>query len=320
MNELKIEAENKAAAPRKPLKKRKHGLMQGPQAMFFVAVFMFVPFLIGIVWDLFGKFATISLMFRDQYGTGFGFYWISWAFRELFTTSSHVFISLTVAGKVVALNLFIFTPLQFVMGFFFSRKMPFERALRTIFFLPSIISQIVTVAIFQLMFDNSFGPLLEFAKLFTGGELPLEGLLYNKDTAFTMILIYMAWVGLGGPVIILTATLNKVPEELYEASRLEGISMWGEFIYIAVPMSSQMLSVYFLNNMLSGFSIYTEILLLTDPAQSNVYSFAYLITQGSIAGQYYRSASIGFICTIIAIPVVAIVRWAADRFLPDTSV
>ena len=85
-------------------------------------------------------------------------------------------------------------------------------------------------------------------------------------------------------------------------------------------MSCQMLSVFFLGNMLSGFSIYTEILLLTDPAQSNVYSFAYLITQGSIAGQYYRSASIGFICTVIAIPVVAIVRWAADRFLPDTSV
>ena len=320
MEEMKTRGEKTAAVSAKKFKKKKFALTQGPQAKFFVAVFMFVPFLIGIVWDIFGKFATISLMFRDQYGTGFGFYWISWAFRELFSTESHVFVSLTVGAKVVAMNLFIFTPLQFVMAFFFSRKMPFERVLRTIFFLPTIISQIVTVAIFQLMFDNSFGPLLDVARLFTGGELPLEGLLYNQDTAFTMILIYMAWVGLGAPVIILTATLNKVPDELYEASRLEGISMWGEFIYIAVPMSSQMLSVYFLNNMLSGFSIYTEILLLTDPTQSNVYSFAYLITQGSIAGQYYRSASIGFICTIIAIPVVAVIRWAADRFLPDTSV
>ena len=301
-------------------RKKKNNLMNGWQAKIFIVVFMFIPVLIGIVWDLISKIGTFTMMFRDKYGTGFGTYWIEWAFKEFTTKGSQTNVAIGVGLKQIAVNMFIFTPLQFVMGFFFSRKIPLHKTMRTIFYLPTIMSSIATASIFQLMFDNSFGPLLPFVELITGKSLPLEGILYNKDTTLTMIFIYQAWTGLGGPVIILTATLNKVPQELYEASRLEGIGLWGEFFYIAVPMSCQMLSVYVLGNLLSGFSMYTEILLLTDPAQSNVWSFSYLITENSLNGRYYHAAGLGFVCSMIAIPIVAIVRWAADKFLPDTSV
>ena len=298
-------------------KKSKSPIQRG--STIFLICMLSVTILHGIVYDLISKFATISMMFKDRYGTGFGFYWIEWTFQQLFIPNSAVRVSMGVMFKLIAMNLFIWVPIQFIMAFFFGRKMPFEKTLRTIFYLPALIGEIVKVSVFQFMFDSSFGPLLPMVQAVIG-EIPLEGVLYNKDTAFFFIMLYSTWVGLGIPTIVLTATVNKIPPELWEAARLDGITMWKELIYIVVPMCSPMLSVFFLNSLLSGFNIYTEIKLLTDPAQSNIYSFGYLIVTASMSGQYYMAAGIGFLCTIIAIPVTALVRWASDRFLPDVSV
>lgn len=298
-------------------KKRKNPMQRG--ATTFLICMLFMTVLHGIVYDLITKFATISMMFRDRYGSGFGFYWIKWSFQQLFIPGSGTRAAMGLNFKLIGMNLFFWVPIQFTMAFFFGRKVPFEKGIRTIFYFPAIIGEIVEVSVFQFMFDSAFGPLLPIVEAVIG-EIPLEGVLYNKDTAFFFLMMFSTWCGLGIPTIVLTATVNKIPPELWEAARMDGITMWKELIYIVVPMCSPMLSIFFLNSLLSGFGYYTEIKLLTDPSQSNVYSFGYMIVTASRSGEYYMASGLGFICTIIAIPVTAIVRWASDRFLPDVSV
>ena len=285
----------------------------------FLIIMMAVPVLYGIVYNLYLKFATIRLMFSDKYGTGFGFYWVSWAIREAFTPNSPTIIALKNAFAIMIVFNGLGIPLQIVIAYFFFKKAPMTNLFRTLFYIPSLFSAVILSLVFGFMFDNTIGPITMLLRNL-GVEIPLEGLFFAPDTAMPMIFVYIFWYTVGNAAFMITVAMLKIPESITEAARIEGISNFKELIYICVPMVSPVLSVMILTNVTLGFSIYAEVLLLTDPGQSHVYTVAYLINESAKQGKYFESAGRGFVFTVVAIPLVVFVRWFFGKFLPDVSV
>ena len=300
-----------------PVKRRKKHRKSWKEIVFIICM-MAVPVLIGVVYDMYIKVETIRLMFSDKYGTGFGFYWIEWALKEAVTPGSQTFIAIKNVFSIIIVFNGLGVPLHIVIAYFFFKKAPFTNLFRTLFYIPALFSPVVMSLAFGFMFDNTIGPITPMLRTL-GFQIPLEGLFFSPDTAMPMIYVYIFWHTLGNSSFMVTVAMLKVPDSITEAARLEGISNFKELIYICVPMISPVLSVIFLTNVTIGFSLYAEILLLTDPGQSHVYTVAYLITEAAKNGKYFESAGRGFVFTVLAIPLVVLTRWAFGKFLPDVS-
>lgn len=284
----------------------------------FLFCMMLIPFLQGVGLDFFLKFETIRLMFTDQTGTQFGFYWIGRAFSDLARVDSGLTIAIINIFIVMIVMNFIVLPLQLVMSYFFWKKIPMTKFFRLFYYVPTMLSAVVTSLVFGMMFDNSFGPVTGVLRQM-GFHLPLEGLLFNKGTALPLILVYTVWLNLGASTILVTAAMLRIPAEIPEAMRLDGASNFIEFIRIVVPMISPMISVIFVGNLAAGTGLYSEILLLTDPNQSSVFTASWLMTTGAMNRRYSEVAGLGFIFSMIMIPLILVFRKLFDVVLPDVS-
>lgn len=315
---VKEKSVGRLALPNRPPKKRLiERIKKNRQKIIFYAGMMAIPIFFGIFFDIYLKLQTFSFMFRDESQLHFGTYYIQWAFKELFTYQSDMQDALKYFFLIfLVFNCCMF--IQAIMSYFFSKKIPCTMFFRILYYAPNLLSGVITTLVFGVMMDTTFGPFAHILQQL-GVTIPLEGLMYSSKTAFGTLMFYEIWISFGVSTLIYTAAINKIPQELFEAGRIDGAGMWSEIIHIVFPMISPILSVGFLQNTTAGFNVYSEILLLTDPSQSGLYTVAYMINEGAKARKYCNAAAQGFVFTLIAIPIITGMRKAFDKFLPDVS-
>lgn len=284
----------------------------------FLILMMFIPFLDGVVYDLYLKASTIKMMFSDKYGTGFGFYWIQQAFQELTWSGSPMIISIKNLFLIMIIFNAIGLPLNILMSFFFYKNVPYTKTLRTIYYLPNLVGAVIITLLFRTMIDVNLGPIgALFQRM--GMDIPLEGLLFSPDTAFTTVMCYEFWWTAGAATLLPTASMLKIPESIQDAMRIDGVPWRKELFQVVVPLISPILSVMFLSNVTIGFGMHGQVLMLTNPSLSQFYTIGYILTEGALSGKYFEAAGRGFIVTCIAIPLVCGTRWAFGKFLPDVT-
>lgn len=104
---------------------------------------------------------------------------------------------------------------------------------RTTFFMPITVVMAAAATIWVLLF-NLNGLINAFFELITFGNFSPDWL--NDPTwAMWAVIIVSVWQGVGFQMVILLAALQDVPEELYEASAIDGADTWRQFLYVTVP-------------------------------------------------------------------------------------
>lgn len=104
---------------------------------------------------------------------------------------------------------------------------------RTIFFIPVVISTAVAAVVFKLIYNKEFGILNNVLKSL---HLPVTNFLSNPDTAMYGVIMLGIWKAAGFFMIIFLAGLNNIPQDLYEASRVDGASKIQQFFRITLPL------------------------------------------------------------------------------------
>jgi raffinose/stachyose/melibiose transport system permease protein len=125
--------------------------------------------------------------------------------------------------------------IQNVLGLLFavlidSRKR--QGILRTIFFMPNMISLITSSFIWAFIFMKVFP---EAAKIFIFKYFDQDW-LGNANFAFWAIIIVAIWAGVGYTTIIYLAALQGVDKSLHEAASIDGANKWQRFTNVTIPM------------------------------------------------------------------------------------
>jgi raffinose/stachyose/melibiose transport system permease protein len=111
-------------------------------------------------------------------------------------------------------------------------KIKWRAGLRTIFFMPMVISGLVISYVFTFILSNSV-PIIAGAIHFA----PLESsILANQHTAWLGIVFVASWVAIPGAIIIFLAGLVSIPTEVYEAASIDGASAWKQFARMTFPL------------------------------------------------------------------------------------
>lgn len=196
----------------------------------------------------------------------------------------------------VGVSLGVMIPPAFLLGYFLSRKPPGYRVLSVIFFTPAIVS----IAARAMMFTGMYQPegiinkFLQFVRL--------DGLTRNwladGSTALWSIIAVELWAGIGFTGVIFAGALAAIPEEIYEAARLDGARTWTIIWRIAYPMTRHfvglMTMLQFLWLLLGSAQ---NVLLLTKggPGSSSMTLAYYLYDQAFVSTRLGYSQAIGVV-------------------------
>ncbi|OSP55784.1 carbohydrate ABC transporter permease [Pseudoruegeria sp. SK021] len=137
------------------------------------------------------------------------------------------------------------------------------RALARLFVaLPWAVPEVVATVIWAWMLDSSFG-VVNWALLRLGIISEAIQFSQNSTAAFFAVCVVMIWKGYPLMTIMLLAGLQSIPEEQYQAAKVDGASVWQRFWYVTVPNLAPVMGVTLIMTTLWVFRDFAIIHVLT---------------------------------------------------------
>ena len=185
-----------------------------------------VVFVGGTIWTVVYSFTSSRLLPKLDF-VGLSQYERLWGTRRWLVSIEN----LAVYGICsLVLSLLI----GFSLAALLDRKIRGENVFRTIFLYPFALSFIVTGLVWQWILNPEFG--IQKIVRSLGWEGFTFDPLYNADIVIYGILIAGLWQGTGLIMVIMLAGLRGIDEEIWKASKVDGIPTWKTYIFIVVPM------------------------------------------------------------------------------------
>jgi multiple sugar transport system permease protein len=132
--------------------------------------------------------------------------------------------------------------------------------LRTIYFLPSVTSFVAIALVWMWIYHPTFG-LANFLLSIAG--LPTLQWLNSASTAMVSVMIFTIWLGLGYQMVVYLAGLQGIPEDLYEAARIDGASAWQRFWRVTLPLLKPTTFFILVTSFIASFQVFTSIYVMT---------------------------------------------------------
>ncbi|MCB9421738.1 MAG: sugar ABC transporter permease [Ardenticatenaceae bacterium] len=135
----------------------------------------------------------------------------------------------------------------------------FKDFYRSITFFPVLVSTVAVGITFSMLMQPSTG-LINTALGFIG--LPQPDWLGNPSLALYSVVIVDVWKGLGIATVIFMAGILSIPEEYFEAARLEG-GLWVKFRHVIIPMARNSTFTVILLSFIGGLRTFDVIWTMT---------------------------------------------------------
>ena len=134
---------------------------------------------------------------------------------------------------------------------------------RSAFYIPVLISGIVSGFIWKIMYNYNFGSINSILNSIGLGQFRQDW-LGNTSLTLIMIGVVLVWKGAGYYMIIYLASLQSVSTDLIEAAEIDGASAWQRFKSITVPMISGAFTINFTLSLINGLKVFDQINVMTD--------------------------------------------------------
>lgn len=161
----------------------------------------------------------------------------------------------------IAVTVGLEIPLALVLAVMINKRLPGSRLLRATIIGAMAASETVAALVWSQMYESSFG-LINAVLRFVG--ISAQPFLTSEHQALLAVAAMSAWRGVGLPMLIFLGGLQAIPEEVYEASRLDGSGPVRTLLQITVPLLKPALVVAAFMSTLSGARIFTPISVMTD--------------------------------------------------------
>ena len=136
-----------------------------------------------------------------------------------------------------------------------------KNVFRSAFYLPVLISGIVSGFIWKIMYNYNFGTFNTILKNI-GLEDARQDWLGNTSLTLIMIGLVLIWKGAGYYMIIYLASLQSVSTDLLEAAQIDGATAMQRFRHITIPMISGAFTITL--SLINGLKVFDQINVMTD--------------------------------------------------------
>lgn len=142
----------------------------------------------------------------------------------------------------------------------------FKKTMRTILLLPNLLPPVTAALIWKIMLSNNYGIINEFLRFM---HIPVFNWFFDTRTAMPVIILIDVWQCMPFVFLLIYASLQIVPQTLYEAAKIDGANKWHEFRYITMPCISGAVVLCLLLRTIDSFRMFDKINILTGGGPAN---------------------------------------------------
>lgn len=187
--------------------------------------------------------------------------------------------------------------LALLMALLLNRKLKCKGLFRGIYYLPQVISTALIALTFSNLFSH-FGVINSVMQEVGIISKPIDW-FDNKFTAMVVIVLADIWKSFGVNVLYFIAALANVPEDVYEAARIDGASNIQCFFKITIPMIAPVLQIVLMLSLIGTLHINEMILVMTNGGPGgSTYSVYSYIFQNYAPGLTAGSVNVGYGCAM----------------------
>ncbi|WP_067837697.1 carbohydrate ABC transporter permease [Amphibacillus sediminis] len=176
---------------------------------------------------------------------------------------------------------------------------------RTIYFMPNLIGGIILGFIWQFIYLRAFDGLAQL----TGWDF-FSGWLADTETGFWGLVILFVWQMSGYIMVIYISFLNNVPQELLEASTIDGANAWQRFMHVKFPLIAPAFTISLFLTLSNAFKVYDQNMALTgggpfgstEMVTMNIYNTAFMTRQMG----YAQAKAVIFLIIVASLSVIQI--------------
>ncbi|MGG1552767.1 carbohydrate ABC transporter permease [Paenibacillus ferrarius] len=184
-------------------------------------------------------------------------------------------------------------------------RIKYRNFFRGIYFLPNVLGVLIVGYIFNYIFANIIPKWGE--KL--GSEFLSTNILGNEHWAWIGIVIVAVWQGIAFNTILYLSGLQTIPQDIYEASNLDGAGKWKTFWKITFPLISSFFTINMVLAMKGSLMVFDQIVALTGGGPGRAtQSIAFLIYQGGFQGGEFAYQSANAVIYFIVIVVISVLQ------------
>jgi multiple sugar transport system permease protein len=139
---------------------------------------------------------------------------------------------------------------------------------RTMFYIPTITPLVVSSIIWKWVYQGDYG-LLNYYLLKFGIIQEKIFWLADPDLALPALILMGIWGGTGATMVIYLAGLQSIPEEMYDAAKVDGANALQRLFYITIPLLRPTTFFLLITGVIGTFNIFTEVYIMTNGGPLN---------------------------------------------------
>jgi multiple sugar transport system permease protein len=271
--------------------------------------------LTGMRWEGWGNYLyALQLEDLDWGGVFSAAFWEDLRSRDFWNALWNTLWMGVVAGvpqHLVAIPLAVFIH---------TRMKKMRNTTLALYFLPFITNTVAIALVFQAMFSARFGivnsALMDLAQWRVAGVAPLAWLLPAElvdwgrpDKTKWIVSFVVWWRYVGWNTVLYLAALQAIPQDMYEAARVDGASRWQQFRYITLPLLRPMIFFAVTLTLIGGLQLFEEPFILTGGSggiiQEAETSAMFMLKTATSDGDFGTASAIAWMLFII----VAALTW-----------
>ena len=194
---------------------------------------------------------------------------------------------------------------------------------RMILLIPWAAPSAITALIWKFLFNETFGPINQIARVFFGPKFNIPW-LSSPLGAFAAVVIVNVWLSYPFFTVVILGALQSIPQELTEAANVDGANAWQRFINVKMPLLRPAISPAAILSAITTFQMFNTVYLITaggpitNAAKPGTTSFVMVYMYNQVLGSGIANVHYAFIASfaITMFIILGAITFMARSFGP----
>lgn len=209
--------------------------------------------------------------------------------------------------KVTMIFAVIVNPVQIfiatLLAILFTRRFPLRGLMRSLVIFPIAVPPAVSAVVWSAIYRPD-GLANSFAKSL---GIPEQEWITSSELSLISIIILLSWIGCGYWMLFIIAGINDIPDEIYEAARIDGAGFLRQTFDITLPLIRRPLTFVLVADTVSNFLVFAPVAILTNggPEGSTSLLMFDIFTRAYSFGDIGKASAAVFILVLIMLAAVS---------------
>ncbi|RYQ22058.1 sugar ABC transporter permease [Bifidobacterium pseudolongum subsp. pseudolongum] len=204
---------------------------------------------------------------------------------------------------IAVMSLIIQGPLAILFALLLNQKFKGRGLIRTLIFVPYVVSEVIIGTGWSLMLQPN-GAVNAVMK-----NLGLQGVDWIADPkiAIWTLMFIISWKYIGFAVILMIAGMQAIPEELYEAARVDGAGFWRQQWSITLPLLAPTIRMWAFMSIIGSLQLFDLVYIIWGQYVSSTAGTStmatYMVREGRLANNYGYGSAVAVVIFIISLVI-----------------